>query len=78
MSDLRKPKEYKVVNGRAISGPFALPVKGTMGGVAEVKVQEGMWEDKLGKKVYGGERRRAEILHKLGVEEHRKAIGTAR
>lgn len=77
-TDLRKPKDYKLVNGHAVAGPYAVPVKGSNGGVAVVKVQEGMWEDRLGKKVFGGERRRAETLHKMGVAEHRKAIGTAR
>ena len=77
-SDLKKPKDYKLVNGHVISGPFALPVKGSHGGVVQVKIQEGMWEDRLGQKVFGGERRRAETLHKLGVAEHRKAVGTAR
>jgi len=77
-TELKKPKEYKLVNGHVISGPFALPVKGSHGGVAQVKIQEGMWEDRLGVKVFGGERRRAETLHKLGVAEHRKAAGTAR
>jgi len=75
---LQKPKDYKLVNGHVISGPFALPVKGSHGGVVQVKIQEGMWEDRLGQKVFGGERRRAETLHKLGVAEHRKAVGTAR
>lgn len=77
-TDLKKPKDYKLVNGHVISGPFALPVKGSHGGVVQVKIQEGMWEDRLGQKVFGGERRRAETLHKLGVAEHRKAVGTAR
>lgn len=77
-NELKKPKDYKLVNGHVISGPFALPVKGSHGGVVQVKVKEGMWEDRLGEKVFGGERRRAETLHKMGVAEHRKAAGTAR
>lgn len=76
--DLKKPSHYSLKSGRIITGPWATPVKGANGSVVTVKVQEGMWEDKLGKKVFGGERRRAEVLHKLGVEEHRKAIGATR
>lgn len=76
--DLKKPRDYKLVNGHVISGPFALPITGSHGGAVQVKIQEGMWEDRLGQKVFGGERRRAETLHKLGVAEHRKAAGTAR
>lgn len=76
--DLKKPVGFKIRNQRAIAGPFAVPLKGSHGAAATVSVAEGMWEDRRGKKVYGGERRRAEVLHKLGVAEHRKAIGTAR
>ena len=72
---LKKPKGYKLQNGRIITGPYAIP---SGHGSAQVKVTEGMWEDRLGQKVFGGERRRAEVLHKMGVAEHRKAIGTAR
>lgn len=76
--DLQKPKGYKLKGGRTITGPFAVPVAKSHGSIAQVKVQEGMWEERLGQKVFGGERRRAETLHKLGVAEHRKAVGTAR
>jgi len=34
------------------------------GSAALIKVQEGMWEDKRGQKVDGGERRRAEVRAK--------------
>lgn len=75
--DLRKPKDYRLKEGHVIKGPYALPMVGN-GTVAQVKVKEGMWEDRLGTKVYGGERRRNATLHKMGYEAHRKAIGTAR
>lgn len=77
-TDLKKPVGFKLKDGRVISGPYAVPIKGTNGSGAVVKIVEGMWEDRLGKKVFGGERRRAETLHKLGVAEHRKQAGTAR
>lgn len=76
--DLKKPREYQLRNGFVIAGPYAEPMAGHGSSAVRVKVQEGMWEDPLGKKVFGGERRRAETLHKLGVAEHRKAIGAAR
>ncbi len=53
-----------------VSGPYALPMK--YGG-ARVTVTEGMWEDRRGHKVDGGERRRAEIRFKRRVAE-RKAL----
>lgn len=75
--ELKKPRDYRLKEGHIIKGPYALSTVGD-GTVARVKVTEGMWEDRLGQKVFGGERRRASVLHKLGVAEHRKAIGTAR
>ena len=63
-------KGYKVKGVSTIVGPHALPVTK---GVAKVVVTEGMWEDKRGHKVDGGERRRAEVRFKRGVAE-RKAL----
>lgn len=69
---LKKPKEYQLKNGYEITGPYAEAIRGTNGSGVLVKVREGMWEHRRGQKVFGGERRRAEVLHKMGVEEHRK------
>lgn len=66
-----KVRGYKVVGTHAISGPFALPLKAGEG--AKVKVVEGMWEQKQGIKVDGGERRRAEVRYKRRVAERRAA-----
>jgi hypothetical protein len=43
------------------------------GGTAQLKVTEGMWEDRRGHKVDGGERRQAEVRFKRRVAE-RKAL----
>ncbi|EHY52293.1 Small ribosomal subunit protein mS41 [Exophiala dermatitidis] len=71
-ADLKKPKGFKLKNGYIIKGKQAHPIKGTYGSGVMVKVTEGLWEHKRGHKVHGGERRRAETLHKLRVEESRK------
>jgi hypothetical protein len=71
-ANLTKPKGLTLKEGRIIRGSHVIPAKGGMGDVATIKVTEGMWEHKLGRKVFGGERRRAEVLHKLAVEKHRK------
>jgi hypothetical protein len=72
--DLRKPEGIKLKEGRMITGRYVQMVKGKEGeSVARLKVEEGMWEDKLGRKVNGGERRRAQVLHKRRVEENNKA-----
>jgi hypothetical protein len=72
---LKKFAHMKIHRGSMIMGPFLQPIKGTDNRAALIKVQEGMWEDKLGHKVDGGERRRAEVRAKKRSEERRK--GTA-
>ncbi|EAU36123.1 conserved hypothetical protein [Aspergillus terreus NIH2624] len=72
---LKKFAHMKVHNGSMVRGPFLQPLKGTNGSAAVIKIQEGMWEDKLGHKVDGGERRRAEVRAKKRSEERKK--GTA-
>lgn len=61
---------YHVKGARTIVGPYALPTKE---GGAVVSVTEGMWEDKRGHKVDGGERRRAEVRFKRRIAERRAA-----
>lgn len=62
---------YRVKGPHTIVGPYALPVPGKAG--AKVAVTEGMWEDRRGHKVDGGERRQAEVRFKRRVAE-RKAL----
>ena len=68
--DLVKVKGFRVEGVRTITGPYALPSKD---GGARVTVTEGMWEDRRGHKVDGGERRRDEVRFKRRVAE-RKAL----
>ena len=67
--DRPRPAGYRVVGARTITGPFALPLKKRAG--AQVVVTEGMWEDKRGRKIDGGERRRAEVRFKKRAQERR-------
>ena len=67
---LVRVKGFKVKGVRTISGPYALPAGH---GSARIAVTEGMWEDRRGHKVDGGERRQAEIRFKRRVAE-RKAL----
>ncbi|KJR83098.1 uncharacterized protein SPSK_04466 [Sporothrix schenckii 1099-18] len=62
---------YKVVGARAIAGPYALPRPQQEG--SAVKLTEGMWEHKRGRKIDGGERRQAEVRFKRRVAERRAA-----
>ena len=71
--DLKKPQGVTLKEGHIIAGSYVMPMKGSDGSAAMIKVTEGMWEDRRGHKVHGGERRRAETLHKMRVAESRKA-----
>ncbi|KAJ5730139.1 uncharacterized protein N7483_004647 [Penicillium malachiteum] len=72
-AQLKKFAHMKIHRGSKIMGPFLQPVKGSHGTAATISVQEGMWEDKRGQKVDGGERRRVEVRAKRRLEERRKA-----
>ena len=59
--------------GYGIFGPYVRVVKGTQGQVGIIEVQEGMWEHRRGRKVDGGERRKAEVRFKRRSAERRAA-----
>ncbi|RYP77074.1 hypothetical protein DL771_001364 [Monosporascus sp. 5C6A] len=61
---------YKVQGAKTIVGPYALPLKGEEG--ARVTATEGMWEDRRGHKIDGGERRRTEVRYKKRIAERRE------
>ncbi|KAI9863291.1 MAG: hypothetical protein M1824_000491 [Vezdaea acicularis] len=58
-----------------INGPHTESVKGSSGTLAKLAVKEGLWEDKRGRKIDGGERRRAEVRAKRRGEEKRTRRG---
>jgi hypothetical protein len=69
-----KPVEGVKIRGvNRIKGPHVKMVKGSGGLKAMVEVKEGLWEDKRGHKVDGGERRKAEVRSKRRAEERKKA-----
>ncbi|KAM3561781.1 hypothetical protein MY1884_002210 [Beauveria asiatica] len=57
-----RPKGYSVSGLKTIAGSYATALPDRGGAV--VKVTEGMWEQKQGRKIDGGERRRAETRFK--------------
>lgn len=67
----KRYKYFKLFNGNMIKGPFVKAVKGSDASVVQVMPVEGMWEHKLGKKIDGGERRRAEVRAKKRIAERR-------
>lgn len=68
-SKLIRPAGYIVRGLESISGPYATPLSNSSGAV--VKVTEGMWEHRRGRKIDGGERRRAEVRFKKRSAERR-------
>ena len=55
-----------------IVGPFTKLKKGTEGKEAVFEVHEGMWEERRGVKVDGGERRKKHVRRQRKLEEIRK------
>ncbi|CZS89692.1 uncharacterized protein RAG0_00988 [Rhynchosporium agropyri] len=64
-------KGLKIKGAHTIVGPHVLPLKG--GKAAKIEVKEGLWEDRRGHKIDGGERRQAEVRAKKRGEERRTA-----
>jgi len=64
-------KGLKVQGAHTIVGPHVLPAKG--GNSAKIVVKEGLWEDRRGHKIDGGERRQAEVRAKRRGDEKRAA-----
>ncbi|KAL8731413.1 MAG: hypothetical protein Q9181_004314 [Wetmoreana brouardii] len=70
---LKPVNGLKVQGAHTIVGPYVQPVKETGGSVATIKVQEGMWEQRRGHKVDGGERRKVQVRRKRKLEEIRRS-----
>lgn len=64
-------KGFRIKGAHTVVGPYALPLKGGKG--AKIVQQEGLWEDRRGHKIDGGERRQAEVRAKKRAEEKRAA-----
>jgi len=62
----------KIVSASSIGGTGVEPVKGHLG-VARLRVREGLWEERRGHKVDGGERRKAEVRYKRAAAEKKNA-----
>jgi len=59
----------KVGAGGKIVGSGFEPVKGSEGRVARLRVREGLWEVRRGRKIHGGERRRKNTLSRIAARE---------
>ncbi len=64
-------KGLHIKGAQTIVGPHVQQLKG--GKTAKIVVKEGLWEDRRGHKIDGGERRQAEVRAKRRGEEKRAA-----
>jgi hypothetical protein len=64
-------KGLRIKGAQTIVGPHVQPLEG--GKAAKIVVKEGLWEDRRGHKIDGGERRQAEVRAKRRGEERRAA-----
>jgi hypothetical protein len=71
-SKARAVKDIKIIRGNTIGGTGVEYIKGHPG-VARLRVQDGLWEQRRGHKVDGGERRRAEVRAKRRAQERKDA-----
>jgi len=62
--ELTPIKGLKIRGAHTIVGPHVEHVKGGKFAVARISVKEGLWEDRRGRKIDGGERRQAEVRAK--------------
>ena len=67
--DIRPVSGVQIRGAHTIVGPHVELVKGTNGTVAQIRVKNGMWEQRRGHKVDGGERRKANVRSKRAARE---------
>ncbi|KAF2185001.1 hypothetical protein K469DRAFT_665775 [Zopfia rhizophila CBS 207.26] len=72
LEGLRGIKGIVVKGSKKIKGPYVETVKGSGGLKAKIKLQEGIWEERRGHKVDGGERRKAEVRAKRRAAENKE------
>ncbi|KAF2242765.1 hypothetical protein BU26DRAFT_524327 [Trematosphaeria pertusa] len=71
--EMLKGVQGVVVKGaQTIKGSYVEPVKGSNGLRARIRMQEGIWEERRGHKVDGGERRKAEVRAKRRAAENKE------
>ena len=73
--EARKPAYVRLRGVNVIAGPHVQPVEGTGGLSARVVMKEGLWEERRGHKVDGGERRKAEVRAKRRAAERKEREG---
>jgi len=71
LEEAKSVAHVKIRGAKTMAGPSIEYVKGTNGLAARIAVKEGLWEEKRGRKVDGGERRKAEVRAKRRAQERK-------
>lgn len=71
--EARAVEGMKVRGAKTIVGPYVQYVKGSESAEAIIKAQEGMWEERRGVKVDGGERRKLMVRRNRLLAERKLA-----
>lgn len=66
-------QHLKIKGSHHISGKHVELLSGTDGMAAKITMREGLWEERRGHKVDGGERRKAEVRSKRRAAERKNA-----
>ena len=72
LETLRSVKGVVVKGAKTIKGSYVEQVKGSGGLKVRIRLQEGLWEERRGHKVDGGERRKAEVRAKRRAAENKE------
>lgn len=70
---LKRVAGVHIKGANAVYGNHVEALKGSAGAAGVIRVKEGLWEDRRGKKVDGGERRKAEVRSKRRAAERKAA-----
>ncbi|KAJ4301150.1 telomere length regulation protein [Kalmusia sp. IMI 367209] len=72
LETLRSVQGVVVKGAKTIKGSYVEPLKGSAGLGARIRLQEGIWEERRGHKIDGGERRKAEVRAKRRAAENKE------
>lgn len=71
LETLRSVQGVVVKGANTIKGSYVEAIKGSGGLRARIRMQEGIWEERRGHKVDGGERRKAEVRARRRAQENK-------
>ncbi|KAL2351342.1 IGR protein motif-domain-containing protein [Cryomyces antarcticus] len=73
LEQVKPVEQVRILGASTITGPWVEPLKGTNGQGARIVAKEGLWEQRRGHKIDGGERRKAEVRAKRRSAERKNS-----